>query len=66
VESVEVKPGETAPVVLKMENSPGKTLSMVLNLAQNAHPEFDITGTVTFNTPYGWIFIPVTLRETLQ
>ena len=66
VESVEVKPGETAPVVLKMENSPGKTLSMVLNLAQNPHPEFNITGTVTFNTPYGWIFIPVTLREALQ
>ena len=66
VESVEVKPGETAPVVLRMENSPGKTLSMILNLAQNHRPEFNITGTVTFNTPYGWIFIPVTLREALQ
>ena len=65
-ESVEAKPGETVPVVLRMENAPGKTLNMALNLLQHPNPEFDITGSVTFNTPYGWIFIPMSLRETIR
>ena len=26
----------------------------------------DITGNVTFNTPYGWIFIPLNLTEVLR
>jgi len=65
-ESVEAKPGETVPVMLRMENAPGKTLSMALNLLQHPNPEFDITGSVTFNTPYGWIFIPMSLRETIR
>ncbi|MGA2761877.1 MAG: LEA type 2 family protein [Spirochaetia bacterium] len=64
--SVDVQPGETQPIALQMESSPGKTLRMALNLAQHPNPTFDITGTVTFNTPYGWIFIPVSLEEILQ
>jgi len=64
--SSEIQPGETQPVSLQMENSPGKTLSMALNLATHPHLEFNITGTLTFNTPYGWIFIPLNLDETLQ
>ncbi len=64
--SVDVQPGETQPVVLQMENSPGKALSMALNLAQNPNPTFSITGTVTFNTPYGWVFIPLNQQEMLQ
>jgi LEA14-like dessication related protein len=64
--STDFQPGETQPVVLQMENSPGKTLIMALNLAADPHPTFNITGTVTFSTPYGWIFIPLSLEETLQ
>ncbi len=64
--TTDFQPGETQPVVLQMENSPGKTLSMALNLASNPHTDFNITGTVTFSTPYGWIFIPLNLEETLQ
>ncbi len=64
--ATDFQPGETQPVVLQMENSPGKTLLMALNLAANPHPDFNITGTVTFSTPYGWVFIPLNLVETLQ
>ncbi|MGA2481152.1 MAG: LEA type 2 family protein [Spirochaetia bacterium] len=65
-DSVEVKPGETATVTLRMENAPGKALGMALDLIQHPNPEFDITGSVTFDTPYGWIYIPLSLRETLR
>jgi len=64
-QSVDVQPGETQPVVLQMENSPGKTLLMALNLAQNPHPTFDITGMVSASTPYGWIYLPIDLEEAL-
>ncbi len=64
--ATDFQPGETKPVALQMENSPGKALLMALNLASNPHPSFNITGTVTFSTPYGWIFIPLDLEETLQ
>ena len=63
--SVDLQPGETQPVVLQMENSPGKTLLMALNLAQNAHPTFNITGTISCLTPYGWIYLPISLEEAL-
>jgi hypothetical protein len=63
--AIELKQGEASPVVLRMENSPGKTLSMALNLAANKSVRFNITGQVTFKTPYGWIFIPLDLEETL-
>jgi len=65
-ESLDFQSGETQPVVLRMETPPGKALSMALNLATNPNPQFNITGEVTFDTPYGWIFIPMDLQETLQ
>lgn len=61
--ATELKPGETAPVVLRMETSPGKALSMALNLATNRDLRFNITGLVTFKTPYGWIYIPMDLQR---
>jgi hypothetical protein len=64
--AIEMKAGETAPVVLQMENSPGKTLSMALNLASNRTLRFNLTGTITCKTPYGWIFIPLNLEEGLN
>jgi LEA14-like dessication related protein len=63
--AIDLKPGESAPVVLQMENSPGKTLSMALNLATNRDLRWNLTGTVTFKTPYGWIFIPLNAEEGL-
>jgi hypothetical protein len=64
--AIDMQPGEAAAVVLQMENSPGKSLSMALNLATNQAMKFNITGEVTFKTPYGWIFIPVNLEDTLR
>jgi hypothetical protein len=63
---VDLQPGETQPVVLQMENSPGKTFRMALNLAQNPNPRFNITGSVTCSTPYGWIYLPLNLDEALR
>jgi hypothetical protein len=61
----DLPPGVATTVDLRMENSPGKTLSMALNLATNRSPRFNITGQVTCSTPYGWVFIPLDLEEGL-
>ncbi len=63
---VEVAPGQSQIVTLQMETTPGKTLSMALNLAENPHPAFNVTGTVTCSTPYGWIYLPLDLEESLN
>jgi hypothetical protein len=63
--AVEMKPGDSTPVALQMETSPGKALSMALNLASNPDVRFNITGSVTCKTPYGWILIPLNLEEAL-
>jgi len=57
--------GVATPVDLQMETTPGKALSMALNLATNRNLRFNITGQVTCNTQYGWIFIPLDLEEGL-
>jgi LEA14-like dessication related protein len=64
--ATEVKPGETAPVALRMETSPEKALSMALNLATNRDLRFNITGMVTCTTPYGLVLIPLNLDEGLE
>ena len=64
--ATELKPGETVPVALQMETSPGKALSMALNLATNRDVRFNITGMVTCTTPYGLVLIPLNLEEGLQ
>ena len=53
------------PVDLQMENSPGKALSMALNLAADRTLRFNLTGQITCSTPYGWIFVPLDLEEAL-
>ena len=64
--ATEVGPAETVPVALQMETSPGKALSMALNLATNRNLRFNITGMVTCTTPYGLILIPLNLDEALE
>lgn len=61
----DLQPGASTPVDLQMETSPGKALSMALNLAANRNLRFNLTGQVTFTTQYGWIFIPLDLEEAL-
>jgi len=64
--SVDMKPQETRPVALQMQNFPGKALSMALNLAEHPNPTFYIMGTVTFKTPYGLVYVPLSLEEILK
>ena len=61
----ELPTGVATPVDLQMETSPGKALSMALNLAANRSLRFNLTGTVTCKTQYGWIYIPLDLEEAL-
>ena len=61
----ELQPGAATPVDLQMETTPGKALSMALNLATNRNLRFNLTGQVTCKTQYGWIFIPLDLEEAL-
>jgi len=45
-------------ISLQMENTPGKTLSLVLNTLQSSEAEFRVGGTIECRSPYGWIVIP--------
>ncbi len=61
----DLPPGVATPVDLQMETSPGKALSMALNLAANRSLHFNLTGQVNCSTQYGWIYIPLNLEEAL-
>jgi hypothetical protein len=60
-----LQPGVATPVDLQMETSPGKALSMALNVVTNRSLRFNLTGQVTCTTDYGSIFIPMDLEEAL-
>jgi len=61
----DLQPGVATPVDLQMETSPGKALSMALNLAANRSLHWNLTGQVTCSTQYGWVYIPLDLEEAL-
>jgi hypothetical protein len=65
--ATEIPAGGSGLIVLQMKTTPGKALSMALNLAQSgdAGPELDMTGSVTLATPYGWVYVPVSLKQAL-
>ena len=56
---------EARLVALQMLNPPGKDLVKSLNLAKNPYPPFYIMGTVTFKTPNGLVYVPLSLAEAL-
>jgi hypothetical protein len=58
-------PGVATPVDLQMETSPGKALSMALNIITNRDLRFTLSGQVTCSTEYGAILIPLDLDEAL-
>ena len=60
-----LQPGVATPVDLQMETSPGKALSMTLNIITNRDLRFNLTGQITCTTDYGSIFIPMDLEEAL-
>jgi LEA14-like dessication related protein len=65
--ATQIPAGGSGLVVLQMRTTPGKALSMALNLAQSgdAGPDLDLTGSVTLATPYGWVYVPVSLKQAL-
>jgi len=48
-----------------MENSTAKTLSMVLNVAQHRSQRLEIGGSLTCQTPFGLIYIPLAVSFSL-
>ncbi len=48
-----------------MQQTTGKTLSMVLNIAQSRSQRFGIGGSINFQTPYGLIHLPLELSSDL-
>jgi hypothetical protein len=57
-EAEEIPADGSGTVTLQMENSTGKTLSMVLNTVTSQDPEFQVEGVIECRSPIGWIVIP--------
>ena len=62
-EATELPPDQSGTVSLQMENTTGKSLSMVLNTLTSQNPEFQVGGTIECKSPYGWIVIPFTTEK---
>jgi LEA14-like dessication related protein len=62
-QSVDLAPGGAGTVTLRMEQTPGKTLSMALSTLQSPNPTFSLGGTIECKSPYGWIIIPVQVED---
>jgi hypothetical protein len=65
-EATDLESNTWKSVTLKMENTPGKTLSMVINTLQSSEPEFLVGGTIECNSPYGWILVPFQLQRNFE
>jgi hypothetical protein len=61
-DSTEIGPKGTGTVTLRMENRPGKTLSMALSALTGEKLRFAIGGTIEARSPYGWVIIPVAVQ----
>jgi hypothetical protein len=58
-EPADLRPAEAQPIVLRLDMSPGKTLGMMLNLAQPRIPDFSVGGTIACSSRYGRFFVPL-------
>jgi LEA14-like dessication related protein len=56
-----LEPHRWETIELTMENTTGKTLSLILNTLQSPNMEFRVGGTVECRSPYGWIVFPIAL-----
>jgi LEA14-like dessication related protein len=61
-QTTDLRPDTWETVTLEMENTPGKTLSMVLNTLQSPEPELNVGGTIECLSSYGWIVFPFDLK----
>jgi hypothetical protein len=60
-QTADLEPDAWETVELLLENSPGKTLSLILNTLQSSEAEFLVGGSIECRSPYGWIIIPVNI-----
>jgi hypothetical protein len=60
-QATDLEPDTWEVIELRMENTPGKTLSLILNTLQSSDAEFLVGGTIECQSPYGWIIIPFNL-----
>lgn len=58
----DIPAGSSGTVVLTMHSSKTAGLSMALNLVENRTARFDVGGSFTAGTPYGYVFIPVEIK----
>ncbi len=61
-DSTRIAANATGTVTLRMENRPGKTLSMALSALSGPGLRFEVGGTIECKSPYGWIVIPVAVQ----
>ena len=54
-----IEPDSWEKVALRMENTTGKMVSMILNTVKSPTPDFRLSGVMKCKSPYGWIVIPV-------
>ena len=62
-QTTELAPGGIGTVTLRMENTPGKTLSMALSALQGQALKLAVGGTIECRSPYGWIVIPFSVQN---
>jgi len=60
--ATEIAAGSSGTVELSMHSSKTAGLSMALNVLENARAKFDVGGSLTADTPYGYVFIPVEIQ----
>jgi hypothetical protein len=58
-QSTDIPAGSARTVVLEMENTPGKTLGIIISLMQSPTLRFTVVGSVECGSPYGRIYIPL-------
>ncbi len=63
--ATEIPAGGSGTVLLQMKTTPAKALSMALNLAQSGDqgPDLEMSGSVTLGTPYGWVYVPFSIKQ---
>ena len=61
-QATDIPAGSARTVVLEMETTPGKSLSMVFSLLQSPTKQFIVSGSIVCGSPYGRIYIPVKLE----
>jgi hypothetical protein len=61
--ATEIGPGGSGRFALTLQHTTGKTLSMVLNAAQSRSLRFGVGGSISCQTPYGLIHVPVELSS---